>query len=188
VSVAHRADADPFRDDDSDTDESEIEFVGAQNGQRIVKSKAVRPQAPEAIPLRFTTRVGPEVAEPWRSVLEQQSLLSRMMERECGWKGCDAVLASEDLLRRHVEVRRHTAQAQFQAAVSTRQCIADGQSQTLWRCHWYGCNEPCFTSEEGLAQHVTARHVAKVLTCPYEDCDLVSPTISHLARVSSAHD
>lgn len=85
---------------------------------RMSKAYNARPIQPEPLPLRFLIRAGPGIIEPWKSILDENTLLLRAAEHECGWKGCDAVLGSEDLLKRHVEIRRHAAQGQFRGGVS----------------------------------------------------------------------
>jgi hypothetical protein len=42
------------------------------------------------------------------------------MAHPCEWKGCDAVLGSEDLLMKHIRVRNHAEQGKFGAGVSNR--------------------------------------------------------------------
>lgn len=113
----------PFRDDGSD-DESKTK----RNGQSGLRPKVpvprgshartARPQAPEIIVSRFVTRgIETELEERYRDVLCESTILKRTSEQECGWKGCDAVLASEWQLQRHVESRRHAAQGIFKAGV-----------------------------------------------------------------------
>ena len=33
-----------------------------------------------------------------------------------------------------------------------------------------------------MSQHVVARHISRVLNCPYKGCDLASPNVWHLSR------
>jgi len=114
---------DPFRDDDSD-DESRTKRYG-HSGLRFKvplprgsHARTARPQAPEVIVSRFVTRgAETELEERYRDVLSESTILNRTSEQECGWKGCDAVLASEWHLKRHVELRRHAAQGMFKAGV-----------------------------------------------------------------------
>ena len=144
-------------------------------------ARSARPREPESIPERFLARPGPAIIEPWASVLQESTLPKRTNLHRCGWKGCDADLASEWHLLRHVEKRRHTAQGNFRAGLQG--------DMTLYRCHWRGCEQPCFMTEAKLTQHMVARHISRVLFCPYEECDLTSPNISHLSRhVMKQHD
>ncbi|WWD22086.1 hypothetical protein CI109_106575 [Kwoniella shandongensis] len=194
---------DAFRDDDSEDEVVQKRRVHVSlrpmkiTLPRGTHAHTVRPKDPEQIPLRFLYRPGPGLLEPYASILTEHSLLRRCSEHECGWKGCDAVLGSEELLRRHVEVRGHAKQGRLQAGVShwvfsDRRRTMETQlipGEWLYRCFWKGCEEPCFNTEEKLVQHMLARHISRVLHCPYEDCDLVSPTISHLTRhVLKTHD
>lgn len=80
--------------------------------------RTARPRDPEAVPFRFFSRPGPALVEPFKSVLQEDSLLRRAVDSPCGWKGCDAVLASEEILSRHVRARRHALQGKFMAGVS----------------------------------------------------------------------
>jgi hypothetical protein len=114
---------DPFRDDDSD-DESRTKRYGHSGLRPKVAlprgshARTAKPQAPETIVSRFTTRgVETELEERYRDILSESTILKRTSEQECGWKGCDAVLASEWHLKRHVELRRHAAQGIFKAGV-----------------------------------------------------------------------
>jgi hypothetical protein len=86
---------------------------------RSATARTARPRDPEPLPLRFITRPGPGLLEPFRSFLTEKCLLRRAVEHRCGWKGCDAVLASEDILRSHVQVRNHAGQGKFMAGVSS---------------------------------------------------------------------
>ncbi|WWC59236.1 uncharacterized protein I303_101786 [Kwoniella dejecticola CBS 10117] len=191
----------PFRDDDSE-DETLLLQRRAHAGLRPVKltvqrgSRTVRPSSPEPIPLRFVTRPGPALLEPFASILSEQSILNRSKEYPCLWKGCDSVLASERRLQLHVKARAHARQGQEQ--VSTERWSWNTRRTTereivlgkwFYRCHWKGCDEPCFTSEKDLEQHLTARHVSRVLRCPFQDCELTSLNFSHLSRhVTKTHD
>jgi hypothetical protein len=114
---------DPFRDDDSG-DEGRTKRYGHSGLRPKValprgsQARTARPQAPEIVPARFVTRgIEPELEERYRPVLSEETILKRTNEQECGWKGCDAVLASEWHLKRHVDLRRHAAQAIFKAGV-----------------------------------------------------------------------
>jgi hypothetical protein len=114
---------DPFRDDDSD-DESRTKRYGHSGLRPKVAlprgshARTAKPQAPETIVSRFVTRgVETELEERYRGILSESTILKRTSEQECGWKGCDAVLASEWHLKRHVELRRHAAQGIFKAGV-----------------------------------------------------------------------
>ncbi len=80
-------------------------------------ARTARPSVPDTVPLRFLTRPGPALLEPFASILHKGSLLRRAVEHPCGWKGCDAVLASEEQLDRHVRVRKHALQGKFLAGV-----------------------------------------------------------------------
>jgi hypothetical protein len=60
--------------------------------------------------------------ERYQSVLAEETILKRSCERECGWKGCDATLASEWHLARHVAFRQHAAQGVFKAGVRLLIC------------------------------------------------------------------
>ncbi|WVR04457.1 hypothetical protein IAU60_001460 [Kwoniella sp. DSM 27419] len=189
-----------FRDDDS---EEEVIRLYRRHGTlrptKVMTASGVRssrPSEPEALPARFMIRPGPALSEPFAAILTEDSLLNRAIERECGWKGCDAVLGSEELLRRHVEVRQHALQGKEQVQTSR---FVWGKLETsrtepvpdqwMYRCFWAGCEEPCFRSEADLKQHMRARHIARVVYCPYQDCGLSSPTIYHLTRhVMKAHD
>lgn len=114
---------DPFRDDVSE-DESRTKRYGHSGLRPKVPlprgshARLARPQAPEVIVSRFVTRgVETELEERYRDILSESTILKRTSEQECGWKGCDAVLASEWHLKRHVESRRHAAQGMFKAGV-----------------------------------------------------------------------
>jgi hypothetical protein len=114
---------DPFRDDDSD-DGSRTKRYGHSGLRPKVAlprgshARTAKPQAPEPIVSRFITRgVENELDERYRDVLSESTILKRTSEQECGWKGCDAVLASEWHLKRHVDLRRHAAQGIFKAGV-----------------------------------------------------------------------
>jgi hypothetical protein len=163
-----------------------MEIRRAYAGLRPTKMKfhgirTYRATKPEEIPQRFLTRPGPALIEPWRSVLDPATVLKRTASRPCGWKGCDAVMASEWHLKRHVDLRQHALQGRFANAGSP--------GGYLFRCHWRSCEGPCFTTSAELAQHMEARHISRVLDCPYEECHLGSPTISHLSRhVTKTHD
>lgn len=115
---------DPFRDDDSD-DEIRTKRYGHSGLRPKVAlprgshARTAKPQAPDPIVFRFATRgVETELEERYRDVLSESTIMKRTSEQECGWKGCDAVLASEWHLKRHVELRRHAAQGIFKAGVS----------------------------------------------------------------------
>ncbi|EIW68743.1 hypothetical protein TREMEDRAFT_63204 [Tremella mesenterica DSM 1558] len=178
---------DPFRDDDSDS-EGIIHRGHLRPKIPLPKTDAsrwARPRSPEPIPKRFVHRPGPNLLEPYRSLLTEDTLPRRAIAHECGWKGCDAVLASEWHLQRHVDLRQHALQGRFAAGTYGE--------EILWKCHWQGCeapaSAPCFPSLSALRQHITAKHIAKALMCPYPDCGLVSPNISHLTRhVIKTHD
>ena len=114
---------DPFRDDDSE-DESRTKRYGHSGLRPKVAlprgshARTAKPQAPETIVSRFVTRgVETELEERYRNTLSEATILKRTSEQECGWKGCNAVLASEWHLKRHVESRRHAAQGIFKAGV-----------------------------------------------------------------------
>jgi hypothetical protein len=114
---------DPFRDDDSE-DETRTNRYGHSGLRpkvalpRNSQARSARPQAPEVIVSRFVTRgIETELEERYRPILSESTILKRTSEHECGWKGCDAVLASEWHLKRHVETRRHAAQGIFKAGV-----------------------------------------------------------------------
>ncbi|WWC67718.1 uncharacterized protein I206_101630 [Kwoniella pini CBS 10737] len=190
----------PFRDDDSE-DETLLQRR-AHAGLRPVEltvqrgARVIRPSSPEPIPQRFVARPGPALLEPFASILSEQSIINRSKECKCLWKGCDAILASENLLRKHVNAVGHARQGQEEVSTerwswnarrtTEREVI---QGKWFYRCHWKGCNEPCFASHKALKQHLVARHISKVLRCPYQDCELTSPNISHLSRhVIKTHD
>ncbi|WWD00342.1 hypothetical protein V866_007254 [Kwoniella sp. B9012] len=189
-----------FRDDDSD-DETSLPrraHVSLRPMKLAVQrgSRTIRPSSPEPIPLRFMFRPGPALLEPFASILTEHSLSNRVHEYPCLWKGCDSILASEALLKRHVENRQHSKQGKeevsterwsWNARRTTERQVVKGK--WFYRCHWKGCEEPCFTSEADLLLHLAARHISKVLKCPYEDCQLTSLNISHLSRhVMKQHD
>ncbi|KAL1407647.1 hypothetical protein Q8F55_007080 [Vanrija albida] len=143
--------------------------------------RQARVREPEALPERFANRPGPAILEPWASVVNEQSLLNRVNEYPCGWKGCDALLATEALLKKHVAFRAHTAQGAFAAGLYGE--------HTVYRCHWRGCDGPCFDEIWKLVQHMDAVHIGVKLLCPYEGCDLRSPSLHHLQRhVMKQHD
>ncbi|WRT64994.1 uncharacterized protein IL334_001935 [Kwoniella shivajii] len=191
---------DAFRDDDSE-DETLLQRR-AHVALRPVKltaqrgSRSIRPSSPEPIPLRFLLRPGPALLEPFESILTEESLINRIMENPCHWKGCDAILGSEELLRKHIQIRGHVQQGKEEVATThfswnTRKTVERQIVEGRWfyRCHWKGCEEPVFKSEADLTQHLTARHVSKYLRCPYEECGLSSLNISHLSRhVMKTHD
>ena len=195
---------DAFRDDDSDDEPSYKRGGGIP--LRPIKplpkgsfARMAHPRDPEPIPLRFFTRSGPAVVEPYKSILSEATLLKRTAERACRWKGCDSIMASEALLQEHVAFRDHLSHGAFQeAGVSIwvaresrkTDILAQHYGETiLWRCHWRGCEGPCFSSKRDLWQHTSARHISRTLSCPYPDCDLSSPTVSHLSRhVMKQHD
>lgn len=125
---------------------------------------------PEELPERFIERPGPALLEPYASVLKEDRLVNTLGDYVCGWKGCGAVLGSVDRLKRHVAKRAHAAESAVAA------------ERTVYRCFWAGCEGPCFERVEGLIQHLSARHVAGRLRCPFEDCEMTSPTLAHLQR------
>ncbi|ORY20712.1 hypothetical protein BCR39DRAFT_554918 [Naematelia encephala] len=178
---------DKFRDDDSDSEDLSRRrkaYVSLRPIKQLPRSSVARfarPRDPEPVPLRFLARPGPSILEPFKSILSESSLLNRCTEHRCGWKGCDAVLGSEVLLQRHVNARNHAALGSFAAGIRG--------TETLWRCRWKGCEEPCFSTIDDLKQHITARHISRTLICPYPDCGLTSPNVSHLSRhVMKQHD
>ncbi|OCF39944.1 hypothetical protein I317_06256 [Kwoniella heveanensis CBS 569] len=175
------------RDDESDTDQLHQHMSHAV--LRTMKTASQRnarlnrPASPEPVPVRFFARPGLALLEPFATVLSEQSLLNRAIERSCQWKGCDATLGSEELLKRHVIVREHAKRGREEADSEV------GSARWVYRCHWSGCEEPCFKSEVDLTQHLTARHISRVLYCPYQGCGLTSPNSSHLTRhVTKMHD
>ncbi|KAK4686303.1 N-acyl-phosphatidylethanolamine-hydrolyzing phospholipase D, partial [Tremellales sp. Uapishka_1] len=178
-----------FRDDDSDSEQLvrrrrgpvALRPMKAVGFSKFAHLRHVRPRIPEEVPQRFLSRPGPAIIEPWRSLLEEKSLLKRMVRRPCCWKGCDAVLGSEDLLRRHVASRGHALQGKFMTG--------SFGNQALYKCHWGPCEGPCFLSQQELSQHLAAKHVSSNLNCPYEDCDLTFHNVSRLAsHVMKQHD
>ncbi|WWD07910.1 hypothetical protein V865_006017 [Kwoniella europaea PYCC6329] len=189
-----------LRDDDSDDERSlpRRAHVSLRPMKLTVQrgSRIIRPSSPEPIPLRFMFRPGPALLEPFASILTENSLSNRVHEYPCRWKGCDSILASEELLKRHVENRQHAKQGK--EVVSTERWSWNTRRTTerqvvkgkwFYRCLWKGCEQPCFTSEADLLQHLTARHISKVMKCPYEACELTSLNISHLSRhVMKQHD
>lgn len=191
---------DIFKDDDSE-EEAVLQRQGHAGLRKIALSRTslgrtARPTAPEAIPVRFFSRGGPALVEPFKSILDQTTILKRACAHECQWKGCDSVLASEWHLRQHFETRRHAEQGAFKAGVSVFDppcetlILSETQiygDNTLYRCHWVECEKPCFTSLAALEQHLTARHISRTLACPWPDCDLRFSTISHLTRVSEGN-
>ncbi|WVW78679.1 hypothetical protein I302_100639 [Kwoniella bestiolae CBS 10118] len=191
---------DAFRDDDSDSESllHRRAHVSLRPTKLSVQrgSRTIRPSSPEPIPLRFMFRPGPALLEPFASILTEPSLINRLNEYTCHWKGCDSILASEELLKKHVESRGHVRQGKEEVSTerwswNTRRTTEREVVRGKWfyRCHWKGCEEPCFTSEDDLMQHLTARHLSKVLRCPYEDCHLTSLNISYLSRhVTKQHD
>ena len=118
---------DAFRDDDSE-DETVIRRHGhfplrpLKTLPKASSARPARPRDPEVVLLRFLHRPGPGIIEPFKSILTEESILNRAVEHVCGWKGCDAIMASEALLRRHVEFKRHVDQGSFQAGVSVEIC------------------------------------------------------------------
>lgn len=201
---------DPFRDDYSDEDHVVRRHPHIPLRPKIVASKLqtaryARPRSPEMVPLRFATRPGPVLEGPLASVLDESTLTKRVCEMPCGWKGCDAVLGSEELLKKHVEFRRHAEQGGSKLGVSTAEIEIDltytniqglSRNETLYRCHWASCKGPSFSRLEGLKQHLTARHISPVLHCPWtgmsnrllsltSDCELRFANVSLLARVGS---
>ncbi|WOO84989.1 uncharacterized protein LOC62_06G008495 [Vanrija pseudolonga] len=186
---------DRFRDDD-DTPNQYHQKRGLRAAAAFGSSVMLRPakgrlhgeiprqarvREPEALPERFVHRPGPGLLEPWASVVNEESLLNRVNEYPCGWKGCDALLASEALLKKHVAFRAHAAQGAFVAGLYGE--------HTVYRCHWRGCTGPCFDEIWKLVQHMDAVHIGPKLLCPYEGCDLRSPSLHHLQRhVLKQHD
>lgn len=156
--------------------------------------RQARVREPEDLPERFVHRPGPGILEPWASVVNEESLLNRVNEYPCGWKGCDALLASEALLKKHVAFRAHAAQGAFIAGVGSSFAPSLTHSQlygehTVYRCHWRGCTGPCFDEIWKLVQHMDAVHIGPKLLCPYEVCGLRSPSLHHLQRhVMKQHD
>lgn len=110
-----------FNDDDSD--EEEVLDRGRYVGLREIAlprgslGRTARPTAPEAIPIRFFHRGGPALLEPFKTALDEATILKRAVLHECRWKGCDSLLASEWHLRRHFELKRHSEQGSFKAGV-----------------------------------------------------------------------
>ena len=133
---------DPFRDDDSD-DEGPTKRYGHSGLRPKValprgsQARTAKPQAPEPIVSRFVARgVETELEERYRNVLSEASILKRTSEHECGWMGCDAVLASEWHLKRHVELRRHAAQGIFKAGVRIERMCHSSLLMTDLRRHY----------------------------------------------------
>jgi hypothetical protein len=114
----------PFRDDDSDTEinprkrKAHIPLRPLKPLPRGSAARSAKPSEPEPIPRRFVMRPGPGMVEPFKSILDEETFGERLEELECGWKGCEAVMASEVLLRKHMEVRGHWKQGVFNAGVS----------------------------------------------------------------------
>ena len=117
--------ADAFRDDDSDDDDEPIKrssYLPLRPMKPLPRNsiaRSARPRDPEPRTARFLLRPGPELIEPFKSILSEETLLKRAHETPCGWKGCDSVLASETLLEKHVESRDHLKQGHFLGGVST---------------------------------------------------------------------
>jgi hypothetical protein len=117
------------------------------------------------------------LVEPFASVLTEDSLLNRFGEYACGWKGCGAMLSSENNLAKHVRMREHVLQGVFTVGVSTGREENRGEgvsaepqpwsAAVLYRCLWEGCDHPCFNSVQDIMQHMAAVHISKVLRCPY---------------------
>ena len=112
----------PFYDDDSD-EETTIKRHGHAGLRRIAlprnsAARTSRPSEPEPIPQRFILRGGPALPEPFKSVLDPETITKRANQHECRWKGCAAQMASEWHLVRHCELREHAAQGAFQSGVS----------------------------------------------------------------------
>lgn len=119
--------SDPSEDDASNSasesdysTDNDVQLISA-NGQLYPSQRkhvVLRARSPEPIPVRFAAR-GVREQNP---LLVVQSLLARAIEHPCGWKGCGAVLASEELLRRHVYFRNHPAGGRVNATVSLPRC------------------------------------------------------------------
>ncbi|BEJ08460.1 hypothetical protein CcaverHIS641_0505540 [Cutaneotrichosporon cavernicola] len=137
----------------------------------ISRGTAQRIREPEVIKDRFAHPPEPPMREPFKSVLARDSLLNRLGNYVCEWKGCEAEMASESKLLRHVLARNHAGQAAFTFG-----------NLELYKCYWGNCDSASFRTAGKLEQHMLAMHVCEKLVCPYEDCHLRSSTISHLYR------
>ncbi|BEJ15926.1 hypothetical protein CspHIS471_0505310 [Cutaneotrichosporon sp. HIS471] len=137
----------------------------------ISRGTAQRIREPEAIKDRFAHPPEPPMREPFKSVLARDSLLNRLGNYVCEWKGCGGEMASETKLLRHVQARDHAGQAAFTFG-----------NLELYKCYWGNCDSASFRTAGKLEQHMLAMHVCEKPVCPYEDCDLRSSTISHLHR------
>lgn len=166
---------DAFRDDEDAqfralAPRKRYQHYAAGSNRVMVRNVPLVLARPEELPERFIERPGPALLEPYASVLKEDRLVNTLGEYRCGWKGCGAVLGSEARLKRHVAKRAHAAQGAVAA------------ERTVYRCFWAGCEGPCFERVEGLIQHLAARHVAGRLRCPFEECEMTSPTLAHLQR------
>lgn len=122
---------DPFRDDYSEDEEVIRRKAYIPLRPKVISkintARYSRARSPEMVPDRFTARPGPALVEPFVNVLSQKTLTLRLCELECGWKGCNAILGSEALLKKHVEIREHAKQGECPPVVSgTRRCLAMG--------------------------------------------------------------
>ncbi|ORX34418.1 hypothetical protein BD324DRAFT_149350 [Kockovaella imperatae] len=181
-SLIRRGVYDAFRDDDS---EDETVRRSSHPHLRPMKplprsiARSTRPRDPEVIPVRFLYRHDPAMVEPLKSILSEESLLHRARPHPCYWQGCDSVLANENLLEKHFNHRDHLRQDVMRAGMWGR--------DFFWRCHWKGCEEPCFVSRDHLWQHIKARHISRNLKCPWKGCDIAVPSVSQLNRHVQRH-
>lgn len=129
---------------------------------------------PEPLPQRFLLPSGraPDIPEDAQHVLQKETLLRRLEHLSCGWNDCDAILASEWHLQRHVK----------QHVDDGKQGADDPLPGISYSCLWDDCYGGHYATSAQLFQHLLAVHVSPNLSCPY--CDRVSPNIWHLARVS----
>lgn len=120
--IVTRLTEDAFRDDDSDVEEEAKRAVASLRPVKPLPNRStarsIRAREPEVVPDRFLHRSGPEIPSAVQSVLDGSTLLRRSIEHMCGWKGCDAGLGSESLLKKHLSICKHTAEAIFKAPVS----------------------------------------------------------------------
>ncbi|KAL7424384.1 hypothetical protein Q5752_000066 [Cryptotrichosporon argae] len=168
----------PVRDDDVEGRIVRRHLTGADypTGKSLtLEDRVAKAREPEAVPDRFFKRAGPGLTEPFRSILSEESLLRRAISRLCEWDDCDSDLASEWHLAKHIEKREHALAGRFLGGHRGH--------LVLFRCLWEDCSSAtCFDSAADLKQHITAKHVSKSLVCPFKDCGLTSPSLSHLSR------
>ncbi|EIW65556.1 hypothetical protein TREMEDRAFT_66470 [Tremella mesenterica DSM 1558] len=119
----------------------------------------------------------------------RQYASDRLRPIKCHWRECDTLLATPDLLRRHVQV--HCAQAIPIAAMRRRKGGFPGAG-----CEWDKCEEFGFYNSQSLAGHVIKEHIDPLISswCPFAaiehldrwDARTLLPPLEHSLSMPSA--